>query len=633
MSSSSKPSSRLAQQSSSTPRSRSPYLAPSTTDDSDVVSLEMSMSMSMTMRSLSDVPEEPGTNINIVSPVGKPYSADNGAATIEGGRRAVTPTPTMLHGLSSPSLGFRSLKRNPSVNSMNTLPDVVGPSTGNLTMTPGPRTPSSSSPVYNIQTLADSYPHSSMPPGTPPPPGSATIPPHSAGLSSSAGSIHHYKSSRKAASVRTLGKTSNETLHVPNGSDRERERGEKSGSRRHGSSSSQASAVTILHGESGRRDRDRDREGRDEKDGRERRERDREKEGRESRTSTKPNYGSLQKIRSTPRLPHDKDVEPAPSTLMYWSRAPVYGTLPTRPMRAHSVTLVDTTAWVFGGCDDKDNFQDIYCFDIETMQWSHPEIQGEECPPPCRAHTATLVDRKLVIIGGGRGPDYYNAVWVFDTVTRRWTKPNITSPQPSPRRAHTAVYYKHKIWVFGGGNGMDALNDLWTLDVRDFNNMRWTEIQIRGNVPGKRGYHTANLVGNVMIVVGGSDGKECFTDIWCLNLDTLVWNQVTLQTAHRRLSHSATQVGSYLFIMGGHNGNEYSSELLLFNLVSLQYEDRTVLGKPPSPRGYHATLLADSRIFLFGGYNGSSSFEDVHILDLAAGAYLPQVTSFNIELQ
>lgn len=94
---------------------------------------------------------------------------------------------------------------------------------------------------------------------------------------------------------------------------------------------------------------------------------------------------------------------------------------------------------------------------------------------------------------------------------------------------------------------------------------------------------------------------------------------------------------------------EYVSDLLMYNLgeiilfllhpgfhsylclVSLQYEPRIVLGKPPSIRGYHASILADSRLFLFGGFNGRSVFDDVYILDLAAGAYLPQVTSFTME--
>lgn len=69
------------------------------------------------------------------------------------------------------------------------------------------------------------------------------------------------------------------------------------------------------------------------------------------------------RARVLPRLPHAKDVEPAPATSMYWSKAPVYGQLPTRGMRAHSVTLVDNVAWLFGGCDDKGSWRDVYCLD------------------------------------------------------------------------------------------------------------------------------------------------------------------------------------------------------------------------------------------------------------------------------
>ena len=64
-----------------------------------------------------------------------------------------------------------------------------------------------------------------------------------------------------------------------------------------------------------------------------------------------------------------------------------------------------------------------------------------------------------------------------------------------------------------------ALNDVWTLDVGvPVERMRWEQIETKGKKPTPRGYHTANLIGNVMVVVGGSDGRECFSDIWCLNL-------------------------------------------------------------------------------------------------------------------
>lgn len=69
------------------------------------------------------------------------------------------------------------------------------------------------------------------------------------------------------------------------------------------------------------------------------------------------------KFRTVPHLPHGP-AEPAPPTLMYWSRAPVYGHLPSRSMRAHTVTLVENTAWLFGGCDDKGCAKDVWTFDV-----------------------------------------------------------------------------------------------------------------------------------------------------------------------------------------------------------------------------------------------------------------------------
>ena len=144
-----------------------------------------------------------------------------------------------------------------------------------------------------------------------------------------------------------------------------------------------------------------------------------------------------------------------------------------------------------------------------------------DLPPNCRAHTATLVDRKIVVFGGGEEVAYYNSIHILDTTTRRWIQPTFPEDTklPPPRRAHTAVLYKNKIWVFGGGNGTQALNDVWSLDVGGpIERMRWEQVETRGKKPAARGYHTANLIGNVMVVLGGSDGKDCFSDIWCLNL-------------------------------------------------------------------------------------------------------------------
>jgi hypothetical protein len=178
-------------------------------------------------------------------------------------------------------------------------------------------------------------------------------------------------------------------------------------------------------------------------------------------------------------------------------------------------------------------------------------MQGD-LPVPCRAHTATLVDRRIILFGGGRGPVYFDHLYVLDTgssfsicvislpgytnyfcnkVNYRWTKLDLPHPRPCARRAHTAVYYQGRLIIFGGGDGGQALNDVWALDVtRDPEQWTWEELKTKGwksklrdddepgEIPRARGYQTTDLVGNVMVVMGGSDGIESFSDIWVLDL-------------------------------------------------------------------------------------------------------------------
>lgn len=337
------------------------------------------------------------------------------------------------------------------------------------------------------------------------------------------------------------------------------------------------------------------------------------------------------------------DVPAAPSSGMYWSRAPVSGA-PHTALRAHTTTLVGSNVFVFGGCDSRACFNELYVLDADGFYWSTPHVVGD-VPVPLRAMTCTAVGKKLVIFGGGDGPAYYNDVYVLDTVNFRWSRPRIMGDKvPSKRRAHTACLYKNGIYVFGGGDGVRALNDIWRLDVSDMSKMSWklisgpSSVDGRSPVTGKdlrpkaRGYHTANMVGSKLIIYGGSDGGECFNDVWVYDVETHVWKSVNIPTTYRRLSHTATIVGSYLFVVGGHDGNEYSNDVLLLNLVTMTWDKRKVYGLPPSGRGYHGTVLHDSRLLVIGGFDGSEVFGDVWSLELAVHAYYSQISHFTIEV-
>jgi len=342
------------------------------------------------------------------------------------------------------------------------------------------------------------------------------------------------------------------------------------------------------------------------------------------------------------------DVPPAPSSGMYWSRAPVSGS-PHTALRAHTTTLVGSNVYVFGGCDSRTCFNELYVLDADSFHWSTPHVVGD-LPLPLRAMTCTTVGKKLVVFGGGDGPAYYNDVYVLDTVNFRWSRPRILGERaPSKRRAHTACLHKNGIYVFGGGDGIRALNDIWRLDVTDVNKMSWKLISGSSSSsppstsdkstgatkdlrPKARGYHTANMVGSKLIIFGGSDGGECFNDVWVYDVETHTWKAVHIPVTFRRLSHTANIVGSYLFVVGGHDGNEYSNDVLLLNLVTMTWDKRKVYGLPPSGRGYHGTVLHDSRLLVIGGFDGSEVFGDVWMLELAVHAYYSQISHFTIEV-
>ncbi|EFP93285.2 uncharacterized protein PGTG_19332 [Puccinia graminis f. sp. tritici CRL 75-36-700-3] len=398
-------------------------------------------------------------------------------------------------------------------------------------------------------------------------------------------------------------------------------------------------------------------------------------------TATLPSHHSSSRL---PLLPTAK-VEASPAACMYLSKASIHGPKLIKPLRAHTSTLVNDAIWIFGGTDLTGCFKDVWKLDLETLSFTKMKCKGSEdddedenddhqqqhqinslddphhnhhhhpnsraasnnhrlhqparkvrshpkdhIPPPCRAHSATHLDGRIFIFGGGDGPNYFDVLYYLDTISLTWTKPKVKGILPSTRRAHATVLYGTQLIIFGGGNGSRALNDVHALDLSDLTNLEWRELAIKGRSPLNRGYHSANLVGSKCIIFGGSDGGECFSDIFILDLENLMWIQVEVECPIARLAHTSTQVGSYLFVIGGHDGEDYTSEVKLFNLVTLQWEPRIVRGQLPPRIGYHTATLHDSRLIIIGGFDGRHVYDQVWCLELASSAYLPQVTNFTI---
>ncbi|KAJ1805658.1 hypothetical protein LPJ56_006510 [Coemansia sp. RSA 2599] len=324
-------------------------------------------------------------------------------------------------------------------------------------------------------------------------------------------------------------------------------------------------------------------------------------------------------------------IEPrAPTPAMYWSQKKAWGTKPPK-VRSQTLNAIGSHIYVFGGWNNSVCYNDVYVLDTEAMFWSRMRTTGDQVPP-CRAHTSTAVGHRLFVFGGGDGTQYFSDLYVLDTKSCVWTRARVTGASPSSRRTHTCFHYNGYVYLFGGGDGHRALNDLWRVraEPNASGAYEWEEVETSGGRPFPRGYHTSTLVGNQVVVFGGSDGQECFGDTSLLNLDTMEWTHVSIDPPLTRLAHTATLVGMYLFVICGHDGSDYSNQVLMLKLDTLRWETRTIYGSAPAPRGYHACTLHDGRLFLHGGYNGQEVFDDLYTLDLSSYSYLPQVPEFVI---
>jgi len=125
-----------------------------------------------------------------------------------------------------------------------------------------------------------------------------------------------------------------------------------------------------------------------------------------------------------------------------------------------------------------------------------------------------------------------------------------------------------------------------------------------------------------MFVWGGSDGQDCFSDLFMLDVGTGTWLSRPVSSSIPGFGHSSSMIGSSYtaLIFGGHTSETYTNELKMLN-IDPRVEVSEVVVKPssgiaPCARGYHSSLYYDSRLFVFGGYDGDKSFNDTNILDL-----------------
>uniref|UniRef100_A0AAY4E8S6 Host cell factor 1 n=1 Tax=Denticeps clupeoides TaxID=299321 RepID=A0AAY4E8S6_9TELE len=259
---------------------------------------------------------------------------------------------------------------------------------------------------------------------------------------------------------------------------------------------------------------------------------------------------------------------------------------------AYGFVCEGTRLLVFGGMVEYGKYSnDLYELQASRWEWKRLKPKApKNGPPPCPrlGHSFSLVGNKCYLFGGlandsedpkNNIPRYLNDLYTLELRTGSsvvgWDIPITYGVLPPPRESHTAVVYtekttkKSRLVIYGGMSGC-RLGDLWTLDI---DTLTWNKPAVSGTAPLPRSLHSATTISNKMYVFGGwvplvmDDVKvathekewKCTNTLACLNLDSLAWESILMDTLEdniprARAGHCSVSINSRLYVWSGRDG-------------------------------------------------------------------------------
>ncbi|XP_057852599.2 protein GLUTELIN PRECURSOR ACCUMULATION 3 isoform X1 [Cryptomeria japonica] len=282
------------------------------------------------------------------------------------------------------------------------------------------------------------------------------------------------------------------------------------------------------------------------------------------------------------------------------------------PRAFHVAVAIDCNMFIFGGRSGRKRLGDFWMLDTDNWQWTELSGYGDLPPPRDFAAGASVGNQKLVMYGGWDGTKWLSDVYVLDTMSLEWIQLPITGPSPPPRCGHTATMVEKRLLIFGGrGGGGPIMGDLWALKglfEEENESPAWTQLKLPGQAPAPRCGHTITYGGTQLLVFGGHGTGGWLTryDIYyndCIILDraSVQWKRLAInnEPPPARAYHSMTRIDSRFLLFGGYDGKSTFGDIWWL----VPEDDPMAKTAPLSPRS-HLSATKNSE------QNQDSSFVD-----------------------
>ncbi|KAI4303199.1 hypothetical protein MLD38_038859 [Melastoma candidum] len=262
-----------------------------------------------------------------------------------------------------------------------------------------------------------------------------------------------------------------------------------------------------------------------------------------------------------------------------WMVLSVSGDKPT-PRFNHAATVVDNKMIVVGGESGSGLLDDVQVLNFSRFSWSGASSKIYLSPsslpikiPACKGHSLVSWGKKVLLVGGKTEPGSDRlSVWAFDTETEGWSLMEAKGDIPLSRSGHTVVRANSALILFGGEDGKRRkLNDLHMFDLKS---STWLPLNCTGMVPSPRCNHVATLYNDkTLFIFGGSSKSKSLNDLYSLDFETMIWSRIKIRGSHPspRFGCCGVLCGTKWYIAGGGSRKKRFAETLIFDVLKFEW--------------------------------------------------------------
>ncbi|KAH0793212.1 Kelch motif family protein [Histomonas meleagridis] len=266
----------------------------------------------------------------------------------------------------------------------------------------------------------------------------------------------------------------------------------------------------------------------------------------------------------------------------------------------HCSVYINNSIFVFCGQQNSEKGNDKI---LEFNEDFTELISQRQSPIPLRTCVSlSLCDNFVYIFGGRKGNDLYNNLYGFDIYTNEIKEITANNP-PKPVYGHTSNFYNEnsKLYIFGGMiSRKRSTNEMYTFDTNTF---QWEQIKNpSGNVPPSLAHHSATIVGKHIFVHGGIVGKHPSSGTYIYDITKNEWScpKLTGDKPLPRAMHRAVLVGQFIVIIGGTDSQQIMPPAVLdtkqmkYSLWTGEFDDSNALT-------LFSMCYVNKKLWIYGG--------------------------------